>query len=282
MDADVIVIGGGPGGSTAATMLARKGWQVLLFERETFPRQHIGESLLPASMPLLEDLGVMDAVASAGFLKKWGATMVWGSGSEPWSWYFSETNARYPHAYQVWRPTFDQLLLDNSRSHGVEVREGHRVTEVCFEAGQATAVRYQNPGNGLREASARFVVDASGQAGLLGRTRRLRRNDPFFHNLAVYAYYQGASRLPSPAENNILVESYPQGWAWAIPLHTGWMSVGAVVDSASGQAGIAEHGPGGFLDHQVEQAPTLAAMLQGATLISGRRSSATGPTSPRK
>src|SRR4051812_21956099 len=96
----VIVIGGGPGGSTAATMLARHGHGVLVLEREQFPRPHIGESLLPASLPILEALGVGDAMEHAGFLKKWGATMVWGAGSEPWSWYFRETNQRHPHSYQ--------------------------------------------------------------------------------------------------------------------------------------------------------------------------------------
>src|SRR5215217_7648778 len=121
---DVVVIGGGPGGSTTATMLARQGWRVLLLERERFPRDHIGESLLPASMPILEELGVLPAVQEAGFLRKWGATMVWGTDPTAWSWYFRETNRRYPHAYQVWRPRFDQLLLHNSRAHGVEVREG--------------------------------------------------------------------------------------------------------------------------------------------------------------
>ena len=124
LTADVIVIGGGPGGSTTATMLARQGWQVLLLERERFPRDHIGESLLPASIPVLEELGVLPAVQAAGFLQKWGATMVWGTDKTPWSWYFRETNQRYPHAYQVWRHHFDQLLLDNSRAHGVEAREG--------------------------------------------------------------------------------------------------------------------------------------------------------------
>ena len=88
LSADVIVIGGGPAGSAAATMLARKGWQVTLLEREQFPREHVGESLLPASIPVLEELGALDAVESAGFLKKYGATMVWGTGEVPWSWYF--------------------------------------------------------------------------------------------------------------------------------------------------------------------------------------------------
>ena len=97
-----------------------------LLERERFPREHVGESLLPASIPVLDELGVLPAVQQAGFLPKWGATMVWGKESAPWSWYFKETNKRYPHSYQVWRPQFDQLLLQNSRNQGVEVREGYQ------------------------------------------------------------------------------------------------------------------------------------------------------------
>jgi flavin-dependent dehydrogenase len=263
---DAIVIGGGPGGSTAATMLARKGWRVVLFEREHFPREHIGESLLPASMPILEDLGVLDAVASEGFLQKWGATMVWGSGNEPWSWFFRETNRRYPHAYQVWRPRFDQILLESSRSHGVDVREGHRVLDVTLNTPGAHEVRYRSD-DGEGAATARFVVDASGQEGLLGRSLRLRQPDDYFRNLAVYAYFEGASRLPSEAENNILIESYPHGWFWAIPLHTGWMSVGAVVDSEKGQEGIRRLGPQGFLAEQIAESPHVAGMLAGARQV---------------
>src|SRR5262245_17410696 len=231
--ADVVVIGGGPGGSTTATMLARKGWQVLLLEREHFPRDHIGESLLPASIPVLEELGVLPAVQQAGFVPKWGATMVWGTEKTPWSWYFRETNQKYPHSYQVWRPLFDQLLLENSRAHGVDVREGYQVVDVLFGDGRAVGVRYMADGTeGI--ARARFVVDASGQGALLGRKLQLRRWDAFFQNLAVYAYFTGARRLPGADATNIFIESYTHGWFWHIPLPTGWTSTGAVVYSRTG------------------------------------------------
>jgi len=269
LTADVIVIGAGPGGSTAATMLARQGLQVLLLEREYFPRDHIGESLLPASIPVLEELGVIAAVQEAGFLPKWGATMVWGRDKKPWSWYFRETNQRYPHAYQVWRPHFDQLLLENSRAQGVEVRQGHQVREILFEDDHAMGVRYSADGLGERVARARFIVDASGQSALLGRQLDLRRWDSLFQNLAVYGYFAGAQRLPAPDATNILVEAYPQGWFWNIPLHTGWMSVGAVVDSRTGQDGIRQHGPQGFLTEQIAQAPCTAQILRDANLVSG-------------
>ena len=266
---DVIVIGGGPAGSTTGTMLARQGAQVLLLERERFPRDHVGESLLPASIPVLEELGVLPAVQQAGFLLKWGATMVWGKDRTPWSWYFKETNQKYPHSYQVWRPQFDLLLLENSRAAGVDVREGHRVVEVVFEGGRAAGVRYQAEDGTRRTASAGFVVDASGQGGLLAHQLQMRQWDPFFRNLAVYAYFDGFRRLPDPNQTNILIESYANGWLWAIPLHTGWASVGAVVDSSKSQEHLQRSGPLKFLTEQISQAPETAQMLREAKLTGG-------------
>ena len=281
-DADVIVVGGGPGGSTTATMLARKGWRVVLLERERFPREHIGESLLPASMPVLQELGALEAVQAEGFLPKYGATMVWGADTAPWSWYFRETNRHFPSSFQVWRPRFDQILLENARSNGVEAREDHTVTEVLFEDGDApgasdedgpvsgrvTGVRV-TAGGRQETLTARFVVDASGQAALLGHRLRLRRWDSYFQNLAVYAYFEGGERLPEPDTTNIFIESYPHGWFWNIPLHTGWMSVGAVVDKTVGQEGIRRAGPQGFLQEQIAQSPATAKMLAGAKLVRG-------------
>ena len=266
---DVIVIGGGPAGSTTATMLARNGVRVLLLEAERFPRHHVGESLLPASMPVLEELGVLPAIEQAGFLPKYGATMVWGSGSTPWSWYFRETSRRYPHSYQVSRPQFDQILLENSRANGVDVREGHRVVDVHFNGGKPTGVGFVSDDGATGSAHAELVIDATGQGGTLARTLNLRRWDPFFQNLAVYAYFDGAQRLPEPDETNIFIESYAHGWFWNIPLHTGQAGVGAVVDSKIGQAGIQESGLEGFLIRQVSQAPHTADMLQNARLTEG-------------
>ena len=269
MSYDVIVVGGGPAGSTAATMLARQGAQVLLLERERFPRDHVGESLLPASVPVLEELGVLGAVQEAGFLPKWGATMVWGKDRTPWSWYFKETNVQYPHSYQVWRPQFDQILLENSRSAGVDVQEGSRVSDVMFDGERATGVRYEGEDGSRRTEAAQFVVDASGQGGLLAHQLGMREWDSFFRNLAVYAYFDNPRSLPDPDQTNIFIESYANGWLWVIPLHTGWASVGAVVDSASSQERLQGAGPAEFLMEQIAQAPRTAEMLQEARLTAG-------------
>ena len=269
MSYDVIVVGGGPAGSTNATMLARQGARVLLLERERFPRDHVGESLLPASVPVLEELGVLPAVQQAGFLPKWGATMVWGKDRTPWSWYFKETNQQYPHSYQVWRPQFDLLLLENSRAAGVEVRERRRVSDVLFDGERAVGVRYEAEDGTRRTEAAGFVVDASGQGGVLAHQLGMRQWDPFFRNLAVYAYFDGFRHLPDPDQTNIFIESYANGWLWTIPLHTGWASVGAVVDSSRSQERVQRAGPLEFLMEQISQAPRTAEMLRDAKLTAG-------------
>ena len=269
---DVVVIGGGPGGSATAALLARHGFDVVLLERERFPREHVGESLLPASMPILEDLGVLRQVENAGFPKKWGATMLWGSDPKLWSWYFRETNRAWPHAYQVWRPTFDKILLDNARACGVRVREECAVTGPIQEGDRVAGVTYRTPDGSTASIRADWTIDASGQSAILGRSLDLRQWDDYFRNMAVYAYFEGASRLPDPDDaNNIFIESYQHGWTWNIPLADRTASVGIVVDTELGQRGISEYGVEDYYNSQIRAADRTARMVADARMIAAPR-----------
>ncbi|MDE2892879.1 MAG: tryptophan 7-halogenase [Chloroflexota bacterium] len=267
----IIVIGGGPGGSTAATLLARQGFDVTLFEREVFPREHVGESLLPASIPILETLGVIDEIEAAGFTPKYGATMVWGREPEPWSWHFAETNASYPHAYQVWRPTFDQMLLRNAERNGVSVHEGCRVVDVSLDETDPSSVTVESANGETQAHEAEWIVDASGQNGFLARRLDLRVNDEFFRNLAVYSYFRGADRLPEPDTGNIFIEAYEHGWSWAIPLPDDVMSVGVVVDAAWGGSKLNEAPTEEFYRRQLSMTQRTAAMLRPSRMIDDPR-----------
>lgn len=239
---DVIVIGGGPAGSTAAGFLGQANLRVALFEKDIFPRYHIGESLLSATLPILEALGVLPAIEQAGFLRKPGGTFIWGSQSEPWSFFFREDPGGRPYAFQVVRSQFDHLLLQHAAALGVDVHEGHRVQSIDYRDG-SNRVTVVDPDGGRREVEATVVVDASGQQALVGTRDGLREFNSFFKNLAVFAYFTDAVGLEGPLFGNILSTAFNDGWFWFIPLHDGTTSVGAVVDAhrfAGAAAGNAE------------------------------------------
>jgi FAD-dependent halogenase len=263
---DVVVVGGGPAGSVAATLLADAGHRVLVLERERFPRYHIGESLLSATLPILDAIGATPAIERHGFLQKPGGTFVWGRQQEPWSFLFREDPGGRPHAYQVIRAEFDQLLLDNARAHGADVREEHAVVAVESD-GERPVVRTRDVHGAELRLAPRFVVDASGQAALIGRARQLRRFDEFFKNLAIFGYFRGAERLPGELANHILSAAFADGWFWYIPLHDGTMSVGAVVDARHWRD-VAGADPEGTYRGLVARCSAVADRLARATLVS--------------
>ena len=264
---DVVVIGGGPSGSCAASMAAKAGLSVVLLERDKFPREHVGESLLPASMPILRELGVEAEIAAAGFPVKYGATMVWGSGSEPWTWRFSETNQEYTSAYQVNRPEFDTIILNRARALGVDVREETQVIEVIFQDDRAVGVSCRKRLEDHSFIESGMVIDCSGQSSLISRSKNLRQWDDSFQNLAIYGYFENAVSLPKPNENNIFIESFSEGWIWNIPLKGNIASVGIVLDSKKASKELQSRDVEDYFQANLSYAKESRRMLQSAKLL---------------
>ena len=225
---EVLVVGGGPGGSTIAALLAERGRHVVLVEKERHPRFHIGESLLPLNLPLFERLGIKDAIEQIS-IRKYGAEFVSPYHGRAITYNFANAwDKTIPYSYQVRRSEFDHVLLKNAAAKGAEVVEGVRVTEVAFPAGGGAEIR-ANDGDG-RECRwhAAFVVDASGRdtllAGQLGIKRRNRRHN----SAAMFGHFTGARRLAGKAEGNISIFWFDHGWFWFIPLADGATSIGVV------------------------------------------------------
>uniref|UniRef100_A0A7C4QGE2 NAD(P)/FAD-dependent oxidoreductase n=1 Tax=Schlesneria paludicola TaxID=360056 RepID=A0A7C4QGE2_9PLAN len=229
---DVVVIGGGPSGSTAATLVAQQGYRVALFERDHFPRFHIGESLIPQTYWVLRRLNMLEKMKASHFVRKYSVQFVTEHGrlSEPF--YFVDHR---PHessqTWQVRRSEFDQMLLDNAREHGVAVFEGARVHDVLFERDRAVGVRVAFDDDAPPcDVKAQVVVDASGQQTLLLGKLGLREWDPVLKKAALWTYWKGAYRDTGRDEGaTIVIQTQgKKGWFWYIPLHDDIVSVGVV------------------------------------------------------
>ncbi len=269
-DFDAIVLGGGPGGSTAAGFLAKDGLRVALFEKERFPRYHIGESLLPATtMGVLAGLGLKERVESYGFPKKYGGTFLWGKVRKPWTFHFYRTDKldrragghpRYLHAYQVRRAEFDQMLLEHARALGAKVFEESPVLGLEPGAGGLKSVSVDLGRKGRAVFRAPFVIDASGREGIATKHFGERHWDPFFKNIAVFGYFEGGKRFPGERRGNIYCAAFRRGWFWYIPVSDELTSVGVVMAKAAFER-LKVPDPAAILNRMIGECPSVAELL---------------------
>ncbi len=263
---DVAIIGGGPAGSTAATLLAKKGRSVVVFEREKFPRFHIGESLLPFSMSALDRLGVTEKVEAAGFMPKHGAEIAAGTGEREVRFYFKHGfRPERETALQVERSRFDELLLDHSAECGAEVHEETGVREVdCSKEG--VRLRVAGPDGNQRWEEARYLLDCSGRNAVVGQRFDLKRVYPKLKKFAIFAHYDGVA-MPDGVDGTLTrMVRTERAWFWLIPLSRTRTSVGVVMDTARCKA--AGLTPEAMLAREIAETPTMQARMGAAVLAS--------------
>jgi flavin-dependent dehydrogenase len=267
---DVVVIGGGPAGSTVSTLIAQRGYRVGLFERERFPRFHIGESLIPETYWVLERLNMLPKMQRSHFVKKYSVQFVNANGKLSAPFYFWDNK---PHecsqTWQVVRSEFDKMMLDNAREHGVDAHEGVHVLEVLFDGSQAIGVRIQEPDGTRRDVPAKVIVDASGQAALLQNRFKLRVWDPILNKGAIWTYWEGAYRDTGRDEGATMVlqTENRNGWFWYIPLHHNIVSVGVVAPFDYLFKGRDGHGR--TYHEEVDRCPAVNARISTARRVTG-------------
>jgi flavin-dependent dehydrogenase len=262
---DVAVIGGGPAGSTAATLLARRGYKVIALEKARHPRFHIGESLLPMNLPVFERLGVADKVRALGVYKP-GADFEADNERGYNTYAFARALGQSPpHAYQVWRQDFDKMLYDHARECGADAREGHEVLKVEQLGPRETRLEVRTDEGRDYEIQARYLVDASGRDAFLSAKRRLRRKNDQHQSAAIFGHFRGAEARAGADAGNISMYRFDHGWMWMIPLRDGVMSIGAVCrpEYLKQRKGRTVE----FLLETLKQNPGLRQRIERATLI---------------
>src|SRR5438046_6160020 len=230
---DALIIGGGPAGSATAAVLAEQGHNVLLLERERFPRYHIGESLLPFTFQPLQRLGLIEKMRKSAFIKKYSAQFISPSGKASQPIYFFTRYARdtVAQTWQVLRSEFDVRLLDNARENGASVKEETTVKELVKDGDRVVGVRAQDKSGKITEYRAPITLDCSGREAFSAVRHNWRVGDPELHKVAVWTYYKGAKRDEGIDAGTTTVAFVPEkGWFWYIPLHNDVVSVGVVAE----------------------------------------------------
>jgi len=262
---DVAIIGGGPAGSTAAALLARAGRRVVVFEREKFPRFHIGESLLPFSMKAFTRLGLHEKFLRAGFLKKFGGEIFGACSDQGTKFYFKDGyRSKTDHAYQVTRGDFDKVLLDHAAECGAEVSEQISVDRVRFSG---DGVELRGKSNGPSQSiRARYLIDASGRASVLGRHFKIKKTYDHLQKLSIFAHYDGVWRAEGiDGTLTVLIRAIDR-WFWLIPLSAERTSIGVVLDSETFRR--SKLSAEDFLEQALAEQPIIAKRTTNARRVS--------------
>jgi flavin-dependent dehydrogenase len=271
-DADVIIIGGGPAGSSLASYLARDGHKAMVIEKDIHPRDHVGESLTPSTNLIFKELGILDKINEKGFIHKPGTG--WNGPRSPlwkfveiWLFEYPIPNAPQPFTYNIERDELDTLLLRNAKDNGAQVLQGVKVQKVLFEGDRAVGVRAQVSDGWERDLYAKYVVDASGRRCFLANQLKMKHKDPNFNQFCIFSWFEGVKQPPERYKGFTLFFfiGLNQAWTWYIPLKEGRVSLGIILDKEDFQKTGMDYEE--FFYSLVKRNPTFTDAMKDATRV---------------